>query len=95
VPEDIGVVGFDDLYFAKTLDPPLTTVRVPDEEGKHAADLLFAKINGELTGERQEFLPCKLIVRRSCGAKISSSSIVDEPLNENKNLLPQTLGSLS
>lgn len=95
VPEDLGVVGFDDVYYAKTLDPPLTTVRVPvAEEGKLAADMLFAKINGEMTGERQEFLPCKLIVRRSCGAKVSESTVADETVTENTGLFEKTVGNV-
>ncbi len=95
VPEDMGVVGFDDVYFAKTLDPPLTTVRVPAaEEGKHAADMLFAKINGEITGERQDFLPCKLIVRRSCGAKVSESGSAEENSMINNKLFEKTVGNM-
>jgi DNA-binding LacI/PurR family transcriptional regulator len=95
VPEDLGVVGFDDVYFAKTLDPPLTTVRVPvAEEGKLAADMLFAKINGEMTGERQEFLPCKLIVRRSCGAKGLETATAEETLTENVKLFEKTVGNM-
>jgi DNA-binding LacI/PurR family transcriptional regulator len=94
VPEDLGVVGFDDVYYAKTLDPPLTTVRVPVvEEGKLAADMLFAKINGEMTGERQEFLNCELIVRRSCGANISESAAADETSMINNKLFEKTVGT--
>ena len=70
VPEDIAIVGFDDLPFAEHMDPPLTTVRQPlAEEGRAAVRLLMDKIEGRLACERQEVLPCQLVVRRSCGAK--------------------------
>jgi LacI family transcriptional regulator len=32
IPEDVSVVGFDDAYFSKFLNPPLTTVRIPREQ---------------------------------------------------------------
>jgi DNA-binding LacI/PurR family transcriptional regulator len=33
IPEDVSVIGFDDLGFASFLNPPLTTVRAPTEGG--------------------------------------------------------------
>ena len=41
VPQDLSVVGFDDLYWTTFLDPPLTTVRWPREETAHAATRLL------------------------------------------------------
>ncbi|MET8044345.1 LacI family DNA-binding transcriptional regulator [Micromonospora sp. NPDC005215] len=47
VPEDMSVVGFDDLLFAAVCSPPLTTVAMPMEAGGRAAvDLLLAGIDG-------------------------------------------------
>jgi len=70
VPNDLAVVGFDDSYFAASLNPPLTTIRTPlAEEAALDVQILFEKINGNAVGERQEFLACELIVRESCGAK--------------------------
>jgi len=95
VPEDLAVVGFDDSHFAKTTDPPLTTVRVPvAEQGKLATEMLFAKINGEMTGERQEFPACKLIVRRSCGAKEIDVEIPDDAITQPTNPLEKTIGTM-
>lgn len=68
VPNDVAVIGFDDLFFASTLTPPLTTVRTPlATEATLDVEFLYGKIAGTYTGERQEFLPCELVVRDSCG----------------------------
>ena len=48
VPEEISVVGFDDLGFAPFLDPPLTTVKAPTElVGKIATERLFGLLENE------------------------------------------------
>lgn len=71
VPDDLAVVGFDDAYFAATLNPPLTTVRTPlAEEAAMDVEILLAKIDGTLKAERQEFLAPTLVVRASCGAAL-------------------------
>ncbi len=67
VPEEISVVGFDDLGFAPFLDPPLTTVRAPTElVGKIATERLFGLLENE-TSEEVVILPTEIIYRRSCG----------------------------
>jgi DNA-binding LacI/PurR family transcriptional regulator len=67
IPEDVKVVGFDDVAFSQILTPPLTTVKVPIEEvGYHAADKLIRKLNGENV-EQTTVLPTELIIRKSCG----------------------------
>lgn len=46
VPEDVSVVGFDDIPFAETFLPPLTTIRYPSNEtGRLAAMMLFSNMN--------------------------------------------------
>lgn len=48
VPEDISIVGFDDIGIASVVTPPMTTVRVPQiAMGQAAARLLLRKINGD------------------------------------------------
>src|SRR5262249_4908685 len=48
VPQDIAVVGFDDLRLSSFLTPPLTTVRAPTEAvGRIAAEQLFALLKSE------------------------------------------------
>jgi DNA-binding LacI/PurR family transcriptional regulator len=67
VPEDVSVVGFDDIELSREMDPPLTTVRIPLHQlGVRAADLLLEVINDDPAGAvpRSEVLSVEL-VRRS------------------------------
>ncbi|OGN93098.1 MAG: hypothetical protein A2Y88_06000 [Chloroflexi bacterium RBG_13_48_10] len=67
IPEDIAVVGFDDIYIAQYLSPPLTTINAPTEQvGFKAAQQLLRLIRQEPT-EPLVLLPTELIIRRSCG----------------------------
>ncbi len=69
VPEDIAVVGFDDVRLAGFCNPPLTTMNEPDEEhGRKAAEMLIALLTGNIIDERHVTLHTRLIVRDSCGA---------------------------
>ncbi len=69
IPDDIAVVGFDDIRLAAFSAPPLTTIREPDiEHGRRAAALLLDLINGVTPTERHVRLPTELIIRQSCGA---------------------------
>jgi DNA-binding LacI/PurR family transcriptional regulator len=46
IPEDVSIVGFDDIEFVALIDPPLTTVRVPRYEmGVESAKLLLAQMS--------------------------------------------------
>jgi DNA-binding LacI/PurR family transcriptional regulator len=65
VPEDISVVGFDDIFFSTYLRPPLTTVRQPMKElGRRATQLLLALLRKE-EAERTVLVEGKLVVRGS------------------------------
>jgi DNA-binding LacI/PurR family transcriptional regulator len=71
VPEDIAVVGFDDLPHVAHLRPPLTTVAQPREDiGLQAGTLLINRIEGYDGPPRRIRLPTSLVVRESCGAKL-------------------------
>lgn len=60
VPEDLAVVGFDDIPLAQELSPPLTTVRQPlVDKGRIAAELLF----GRRRATGPIVLPVELVVR--------------------------------
>ena len=67
VPEDVSVVGFDDVPFARYLSPPLTTVCAPIEQvGREAVRLLVKCIHDEPCTTKI-ILPTELVIRRSCG----------------------------
>jgi LacI family transcriptional regulator len=67
VPEDISVVGFDDLPSSMVVDPILTVAAQPAYEmGSQAAELLLKRISAELPEINQEvILPTEMIIRRS------------------------------
>lgn len=68
-PEDISVVGFNDMLFIDRLRPPLTTVRVPQREvGYAAADLLLEQLSDEHAKPRQLQLAPVLVIRGSTAA---------------------------
>jgi DNA-binding LacI/PurR family transcriptional regulator len=67
VPEDVAVIGFDDLGFAPFLNPPLTTVRAPTERvGQIATERLFELLENHPSDDVIT-LPTEIIFRRSCG----------------------------
>jgi DNA-binding LacI/PurR family transcriptional regulator len=65
IPADLSVIGFDDMDFARVLEPPLTTVALDAEElGKTAFELLEGRMAGRRTRKRV-VLPAELLVRGS------------------------------
>lgn len=65
VPEDVAVVGFDDIGYAKYTEPPLTTVRQPIEGlGQQMVRLLLHRFTGE-TITAPIILPTELVRRDS------------------------------
>jgi len=68
IPDDVAVVGFDDLPTASLLRPALTTIRQPiREKGAVATGLLLDIVEGKQTEARHVVLPTTLIVRESSG----------------------------
>src|SRR5512133_834242 len=66
IPEDVAVIGFDDLGFAPFLHPPLTTVRAPTRMvGQIATERLFGLLEDHQS-EEVTILPTEIIFRRSC-----------------------------
>jgi DNA-binding LacI/PurR family transcriptional regulator len=71
IPQDLAVVGFDDIQQASQIEVPLTTVAQPRYEiGVRAAHLLIDRLKGVKTGLSQLILPTSLVVRDSCGARL-------------------------
>jgi LacI family transcriptional regulator len=72
VPQDVAIVGFDDVPLATAVEPALTTVRQPiNDLGSMAADLLLNLLENPPDAQapaHRIILPAKLIVRDSCGA---------------------------
>jgi LacI family transcriptional regulator len=67
IPDDIAVVGFDDITSAKLVFPGLTTIAQPQRQmGQRAAEMLFERLNGTVAeAGRSEEIPYKLIIRES------------------------------
>jgi len=66
IPEDVSVVGFDDIRFARYSDPPLTTIAQPMADlGREAMSMLIEIMNGINVPPRKRILPTQLIVRSS------------------------------
>jgi LacI family transcriptional regulator len=65
-PEDVSIVGFNDMPFISRLQPPLTSVRVLQYElGVEAARLLLDRLSGRTMTPRVVLLPVRLVVRGS------------------------------
>ena len=77
VPEDLALVGFDDLSFAAHLSCPLTTLAQQSSEmGMRAGTLLINRIEQQISGVPKHIeLPTNLIIRQSCGARLRVSSV--------------------
>jgi LacI family transcriptional regulator len=69
VPDDVAVIGFDDIAIAAHTQPALTTVRQPSREmGEAAAAMLLAHLDGEPAPEEPLVLPTSLVIRESAPA---------------------------
>ncbi len=66
IPNEIGVIGFDDIYMAKMIDPDLTTIKQPNYEmGYRAAELLINMIEKKDVKTNKYILNTELIIRKS------------------------------
>lgn len=73
IPDDLAIVGFDDIPLSVYVDPPLTTIRLPAYGiGWAAADLLIRMIeDDEEVQDTNLLLETELIIRESCGAQVA------------------------
>jgi LacI family transcriptional regulator len=68
VPDQVAVVGFDDIFPASLCDPPLTTVHQPMRLlGERACARLLDRIRRPTLRPKVELLPTELVLRSSCG----------------------------
>jgi LacI family transcriptional regulator len=75
VPEDIAIIGFDDVEIAEYLE--LTTMRQPMYEmGQLGVKQLLSRIEGNTSARFEKHLETQLIVRNSCG-----SLSANQPMN--------------
>ena len=67
VPDEVAILGFDDINIASWVRPRLTTVaQFPEQMGYHLANSLFQRLGGEYSGPGRRFeVPCTLIERES------------------------------
>lgn len=78
VPDDVSVVGFDDIPVALLVSPPLTTVRQPlVEMGRVAAGMLLTLVGGAPLPSRRVELATSFIIRASCAAP--GMGILEQP----------------
>lgn len=83
VPEDIALVGFDDIPIARFLAPPLTTVRVEIAElGRRAVGHVIGALENGGGAKKRDVIKTTLVVRESCG---SSPAGGRRTLNEQLN----------
>ncbi len=67
IPKDVAIIGFDDMYWSISLNPPLTAVKQPAYEiGKRAAEQLILRINDPSRPTMSMVMKTELIIRSSC-----------------------------
>jgi len=77
VPEDVSVIGFDNILQASTIIPSLTTIEQPvNELGKAAASLLLDQIRTRRTEPARLTIPTRLVERESCRAIESRETVL-------------------
>jgi LacI family transcriptional regulator len=69
IPDEMSVIGFDDVTYTAQMSPPLTTIHQPlTEMGKMAANMLLRLIAGQQLDSNHVELSTSLVVRESCAA---------------------------
>lgn len=69
VPDDVSVIGFDDIPMAAQVHPPLTTIRQPFQQmARSAVNTLLSRIDGNDSASARTTLPAELVTRNSTGS---------------------------
>lgn len=70
IPDDMKVVGFDNIKMSELIEPSLTTIAQPIQElSMNAANILFEQIESENRESQKLVLPCRLVIRESTEGK--------------------------
>ena len=70
IPDEVAIIGFDDMPWAAAFNPPLTAVHQPGYEiGRQATELLLRRLREPDAEPELIVLPTTLVVRGSCGAR--------------------------
>lgn len=73
IPEDLAIVGFDDMFWSISLNPPLTAVSQPAYEiGRRAVEMLLQRIDKPDRAPAKVILNTKLMIRESCGSQVGN-----------------------
>lgn len=79
VPEQVSIIGFNDIEMSKYLQPSLTTVQVHTEfMGEAALDLLFDQISSKREIAKKIVIPTKLLIRESSGKVFQKNNRKEE-----------------
>ena len=71
VPDDLSIVGFDDIRFSQYVRPRLTTIRSPvDRLAQQGVELLFERLQDPQAPARTQVLPVELVIRESAAAPV-------------------------
>ena len=70
IPQDVRMVGINDVKYASFLPVPLTTLRQPCPQiGAAAMRVMLERLQAPDTPVREVLLNCELVVRQSCGTE--------------------------
>jgi DNA-binding LacI/PurR family transcriptional regulator len=76
VPEDISILGFDDIDVASQITPSLTTVKAPIKEiAQYSFDMLKKLILDKELENKHIALPAKLVIRQTCGKVVENTAV--------------------
>jgi LacI family transcriptional regulator len=80
IPEDVSIIGFDDVLFSQITSPPLTTIHQDvEEKGAVAAEIMMDQLEGKIPETRNIVMPVKLVERGSVLALSSYRSCSNIP----------------